>query len=238
MENSTLKQELLEAINNLQIPTFFRKVDENLDANNIELMDRAIYSQLKLEYVAGNIAHNFYNRLTILTESIVIISHITKYDDLLNFVKEISENINEILVTNQKVLLPYIKSEINRDIATETMTELFEVQEKRNLFGKWISYLQKSQENVSNSLIKEQIVDITNLLKEIKITLYESSSFEIMTEEGITKSFFPKGVVAEMLYSIRYQEGKQIIRMYLDNLRQKSEKIGEILGNIEFEINR
>lgn len=239
MENNNLKQQLLEAIDNAQIAVFFEKVDENLTANNIELTNKAIYSHLKQEFIAGDIDYKLYQRLTTLTNSIIFKSHTVKYDDILKYIKEISEHINDILITNQRVLLPYIKSEMNQAITYDAMIELFEIQEKRNLFGKWVSYLEKRQESINNTFINGQINELINLLKEIKITLYEVySESEEYSQIIVFFRFFQKGLMPKLILKEGYGKAKMIIRAYLDNLREKTEKIGEILGNIEFEINK
>lgn len=234
MKNDTLKQELLKAIEDSENSTFFEKVDKNLNNKNIQLLDKVMYSQLKNEFIAGNTPHNFHQRLITFANSIIYSDVSSKYDNILEYVSEISKHIDSILFSNQKVLLPYIKSEAHKNITIEAMTDLFELQKKRSLFGKWIAYLKKI-ENLDNISISKHITELIKVLKKIKITLYEV--WNKKTTKSDEYAFFKKGLMIDFLRNEGYDESKKIINKYLNNLRGKSEKIGEILGNLEFEIN-
>ena len=159
------------------------------------------------------------------------------YDDILIYVKEISETVDKILFSNQEGLLSYmlqhIQEHIHAKISRHNIDELYNLQTYRSCFGKWISYLQNEESELQNKDVKKNIQQLIIILEEIKDVLYSvENSAKDYSQYSVER--YPHKSTLLTIHKQSNEIAHKVIHLYLENLRSKAEKIGSIHGNILF----
>lgn len=150
---------------------------------------------------------------------------IERVQELLRVADEILTTTNEILVENEVALIPFLKDPTNRPISRDAFLTLFEKQQHRGEFGKWLTFLEEQLWIENDPKISDVIDDLVSTVKH----LYDSFYSYADDLRPFSKWNFLAGIDNP---EISNEEIARIAREYLDSLRSAIEMIGICSGKL------
>ena len=162
---------------------------------------------------------------------------------LLEVTDQITNRASEILEDNEKVLSSLFRDNPNRTQIRDNMMDLFTIQRSRASFGEWKAFLESMTVAGNNPEITEILKELVEYLEDLHDTLYsysrssETRARNVKLLELFTKDqlFTKKQIVTMVLddENRTLQELQSIANDYLEYLRELTENIGRINGQLK-----